>query len=153
MPSIAKGLLPARRVAGWACSASSPGTAWPTCTGAMASISASKPGRLAAALVRAASLREGSMDCGADGDAAGDRKSTRLNSSHSQISYAVFCLKKKKQGLGESEVRPGRHSGDARQLCCRDSIGRDPGDPGPQDPRLNSGDRHPLALERHTTNP
>src|SRR2546430_10492061 len=26
---------------------------------------------------------------------AGDRKSTRLNSSHSQISYAVFCLKKK----------------------------------------------------------
>src|SRR2546427_8756313 len=30
-------------------------------------------------------------------DPARDRKSTRLNSSHSQISYAVFCLKKKKQ--------------------------------------------------------
>src|SRR5688572_28847855 len=29
--------------------------------------------------------------------ALGDRKSTRLNSSHSQISYAVFCLKKKKK--------------------------------------------------------
>src|SRR2546430_3950545 len=29
--------------------------------------------------------------------AATDRKSTRLNSSHSQISYAVFCLKKKKK--------------------------------------------------------
>src|SRR2546430_8223473 len=29
------------------------------------------------------------------GRARGDRKSTRLNSSHSQISYAVFCLKKK----------------------------------------------------------
>src|SRR5688572_32106894 len=29
----------------------------------------------------------------------GDRKSTRLNSSHSQISYAVFCLKKKKTSL------------------------------------------------------
>src|SRR2546430_10958501 len=29
------------------------------------------------------------------GSAPGDRKSTRLNSSHSQISYAVFCLKKK----------------------------------------------------------
>src|SRR2546427_283273 len=29
-------------------------------------------------------------------EAEGDRKSTRLNSSHSQISYAVFCLKKKK---------------------------------------------------------
>src|SRR2546429_3673766 len=28
---------------------------------------------------------------------AGDRKSTRLNSSHGYISYAVFCLKKKKQ--------------------------------------------------------
>src|SRR5258707_11537949 len=27
----------------------------------------------------------------------GDRKSTRLNSSHANISYAVFCLKKKKQ--------------------------------------------------------
>src|SRR5256886_3633939 len=32
-----------------------------------------------------------------------DRKSTRLNSSHSQISYAVFCLKKKKQ-----DTRPHR---------------------------------------------
>src|SRR2546430_5645981 len=32
-------------------------------------------------------------DCGA----GRDRKSTRLNSSHSQISYAVFCLKKKKK--------------------------------------------------------
>src|SRR2546427_7658923 len=31
-----------------------------------------------------------------DGCPRRDRKSTRLNSSHSQISYAVFCLKKKK---------------------------------------------------------
>src|SRR2546422_5377185 len=31
------------------------------------------------------------------GPDAGDRKSTRLNSSHGYISYAVFCLKKKKQ--------------------------------------------------------
>src|SRR5688572_31394790 len=30
---------------------------------------------------------------------SGDRKSTRLNSSHSQTSYAVFCLKKKKSKL------------------------------------------------------
>src|SRR3712207_7103131 len=29
-------------------------------------------------------------------DGSGDRKSTRLNSSHANISYAVFCLKKKK---------------------------------------------------------
>src|SRR2546421_1364525 len=31
------------------------------------------------------------------GDGRKDRKSTRLNSSHDQISYAVFCLKKKKK--------------------------------------------------------
>src|SRR5256886_7167946 len=39
---------------------------------------------------------------GRDGRSArrGDRKSTRLNSSHSQISYAVFCLKKKKKRRG-----------------------------------------------------
>src|SRR5256886_12540810 len=35
----------------------------------------------------------------------GDRKSTRLNSSHSQISYAVFCLKKKKNDCGHGCVR------------------------------------------------
>src|SRR2546427_6720934 len=34
-----------------------------------------------------------------------DRKSTRLNSSHSQISYAVFCLKKKKNA--DWSLRPG----------------------------------------------
>src|SRR5436190_17281864 len=33
---------------------------------------------------------------GAADDFSGDRKSTRLNSSHTVISYAVFCLKKKK---------------------------------------------------------
>src|SRR2546430_5564954 len=32
-------------------------------------------------------------------DVSEDRKSTRLNSSHSQISYAVFCLKKKKKKI------------------------------------------------------
>src|SRR5438309_10129520 len=41
---------------------------------------------------RAAGRRGGSA-----GRYAGDRKSTRLNSSHSSISYAVFCLKKKKK--------------------------------------------------------
>src|SRR2546430_12488592 len=34
-----------------------------------------------------------------------DRKSTRLNSSHSQISYAVFCLKKKKNCLASDRRR------------------------------------------------
>src|SRR2546427_9319829 len=38
-----------------------------------------------------------SSDRGAVRARRGDRKSTRLNSSHSQISYAVFCLKKKKK--------------------------------------------------------
>src|SRR2546427_9123278 len=33
-----------------------------------------------------------------------DRKSTRLNSSHSQILYAVFCLKKKKKHTDTNEV-------------------------------------------------
>src|SRR5258708_39978885 len=34
----------------------------------------------------------------------GDRKSTRLNSSHQIISYAVFCLKKKKHSLHHSSI-------------------------------------------------
>src|SRR5436309_5973872 len=33
-----------------------------------------------------------------------DRKSTRLNSSHVKISYAVFCLKKKKKSKDEKEI-------------------------------------------------
>src|SRR5205085_3574652 len=37
--------------------------------------------------------------CRGAAQASGDRKSTRLNSSHSQISYAVFCLKKKKKKI------------------------------------------------------
>src|SRR5206468_7185112 len=64
-----------------------------------------------------------------------DRKSTRLNSSHDQISYAVFCLKKKKHGNGgrrgvrhvraEGSARRGRHHRavqllvDVPRLSCR----------------------------------
>src|SRR2546422_7629436 len=46
----------------------------------------------------------------------GDRKSTRLNSSHGYISYAVFCLKKKKnkkteqQGIIEQKVQMAQYS-------------------------------------------
>src|SRR2546430_8833892 len=43
----------------------------------------------------------------------GDRKSTRLNSSHSQISYAVFCLKKK--NTLESPATAPRLSSNHRQ--------------------------------------
>src|SRR5260221_3457891 len=38
-------------------------------------------------------------------DRLGDRKSTRLNSSHTVISYAVFCLKKKKKRSGDRRHR------------------------------------------------
>src|SRR2546427_10303756 len=43
-----------------------------------------------------ATLNEYGAAAALSGFDGGDRKSTRLNSSHSQISYAVFCLKKKK---------------------------------------------------------
>src|SRR5690348_17787971 len=39
----------------------------------------------------------------------GDRKSTRLNSSHPSISYAVFCLKKKKKKKIACTVLPRQH--------------------------------------------
>src|SRR3954463_11211258 len=44
-------------------------------------------------------------DCGVVVAVSLDRKSTRLNSSHTIISYAVFCLKKKKKGHGRPTVR------------------------------------------------
>src|SRR2546426_8556378 len=43
----------------------------------------------------------------------GDRKSTRLNSSHLVISYAVFCLKKKKHQTGLTQRSP------LERLCAR----------------------------------
>src|SRR5688572_32452355 len=47
-----------------------------------------------------------------------DRKSTRLNSSHSQISYAVFCLKKKKkQTQAEQQLTHKSHT--IRRSCRR----------------------------------
>src|SRR2546426_11434966 len=46
---------------------------------------------------------EGDLHCvGELVDAAQDRKSTRLNSSHLVISYAVFCLKKKKKNITQT---------------------------------------------------
>src|SRR3712207_7512068 len=42
-------------------------------------------------------VAQGGRRAGRGGRASADRKSTRLNSSHANISYAVFCLKKKKK--------------------------------------------------------
>src|SRR5256886_5523388 len=50
--------------------------------------------------------------------AAPDRKSTRLNSSHSQISYAVFCLKKKKR-LSKHYTLAHHVAGYPRSTCER----------------------------------
>src|SRR2546421_2005753 len=56
------------------------------------------------------------MRAGALGDGASpirprpDRKSTRLNSSHDQISYAVFCLKKKKNEIAEPATLLDNHT-------------------------------------------
>src|SRR2546427_2956030 len=50
-----------------------------------------------------------------------DRKSTRLNSSHSQISYAVFCLKKKKKTVSTDSKAPTqhyRHNPIAEKMYC-----------------------------------
>src|SRR5256885_8666274 len=46
---------------------------------------------------RRADPRRRRLPAAARGEPGGDRKSTRLNSSHLVISYAVFCLKKKKK--------------------------------------------------------
>src|SRR2546421_7747098 len=59
-------------------------------------------GRVSASLLRHRERDERACDGGVDEARAGDtrdRKSTRLNSSHDQISYAVFCLKKNKNNM------------------------------------------------------
>src|SRR5574340_1526880 len=47
----------------------------------------------------------------APGRDAGDRKSTRLNSSHQKISYAVFCLKKKNKQRNAKSLTLKRNTG------------------------------------------
>src|SRR2546430_8567377 len=53
-----------------------------------------------------------------------DRKSTRLNSSHSQISYAVFCLKKKKyiNELASSHIDQALHNDVIRPVVYHTAI-------------------------------
>src|SRR5262245_64170016 len=49
-------------------------------------------------------------DAGAEADIEEDRKSTRLNSSHLGISYAVFCLKKKKHTKTKTKTKHTRRT-------------------------------------------
>src|SRR6202789_749305 len=53
--------------------------------------------------------------------AFGDRKSTRLNSSHYSISYAVFCLKKNRKPppTGSESLRPVTLSASSAAMCAR----------------------------------
>src|SRR2546427_9449445 len=51
-----------------------------------------------------------------------DRKSTRLNSSHSQISYAVFCLKKKKPSKTQTHADLHAHAVRRSPLKCFDQL-------------------------------
>src|SRR2546421_9331953 len=53
-----------------------------------------------------------------------DRKSTRLNSSHDQISYAVFCLKKKKKHKQNDEIEYDNTKDVIRRIVQRCRAGR-----------------------------
>src|SRR2546422_2336038 len=59
------------------------------------------------------------VSASAEGGRMGDRKSTRLNSSHGYISYAVFCLKKKKT---ETKYLRVEHNG-RRSTSCSGECG------------------------------
>src|SRR3712207_9013911 len=66
---------------------------------------AGKKLRIGEALVEAGLLTEAQLKKALlEQQTSGDRKSTRLNSSHANISYAVFCLKKKKYSTIEHEA-------------------------------------------------
>src|SRR5438445_5253041 len=69
-------------------------------------------GQFVAMRVPAGRLHFDERDARLDQQSSGDRKSIRLNSSHANISYAVFCLKKKKNKvvwtIFQKEQRSGR---------------------------------------------
>src|ERR1039457_3695091 len=63
-----------------------------------------------------------------------DRKSTRLNSSHLVISYAVFCLKKKRERYGSPFFFAPSGTGCSPEATASAGL--------PHKPATNSGDRH-----------
>src|SRR2546430_1149078 len=73
---------------------------------------------------------------------ARDRKSTRLNSSHSQISYAVFCLKKKKNKFNITFARFGN--------CHSDSVSVTITSYACQDYRTPLPDAHAYYIASHS---
>src|SRR5947208_10276720 len=73
---------------------------------------------------RGLNLGEGKEVC--DETLDEDRKSTRLNSSHQIISYAVFCLKKKKQRRPSPTTQPFRSSAWERARSLGGHPGRSP---------------------------
>src|SRR2546422_6232155 len=73
-----------------------------------------------------------------------DRKSTRLNSSHGYISYAVFCLKKKKKTiLGYGSRQP-------TTMCFNHFRGAPHEDPSLDENHTSSGDLSTVYRSKHT---
>src|SRR3712207_6944484 len=70
-----------------------------------------RPARVLVAAPATDVIAEGIDSAAARGVGFSDRKSTRLNSSHANISYAVFCLKKKKK----CKISSTRHTCDSSQ--------------------------------------
>src|SRR3989475_8947606 len=64
-----------------------------------------QPPSMASSTIFSPSKYAGFAEKDAPARRSSDRKSTRLNSSHSQISYAVFCLKKKKKQHTNTRTR------------------------------------------------
>src|SRR3989440_3631913 len=79
----------------------------------------------------------------------GDRKSTRLNSSHDQISYAVFCLKKKNKLEKVGEVEDAPEVVDALPGLAHPKAGLD--NSGTEVATLVGRDDTTLALSQHRT--
>src|SRR5258708_18519192 len=73
-----------------------------------------------------------------------DRKSTRLNSSHQIISYAVFCLKKKKTRRPVSELIPHHHA-DSIEVKAHDALGVSAAELGVC---CRVGDAYPVRIKR-----